>query len=220
MSDIAVIIAVQDATRAKTRLGPDLDPAVRRNLVIAMLDDLLSAVREVHAGAILVVSADSVYDAFAREHAASVLRDAGAGYNEALRTALAETAGAMAVLILPADLPHAAPADLARLIDALREPGVIVVPSEDGGTSALGLHPPGVIEPAFNGASAKRHIHAAAEAGAPCTVLDLDSLRIDIDTLEDLERVWPRVGEATTALLEHLPLPAKGVGGGVGGSRE
>jgi len=32
-------------------------------------------------------------------------------------------------------------------------------------------------------------------------------LRHDVDTLADLARVWDRVGEATTALLEHLPLP-------------
>lgn len=210
--DVTVIIAVQDATRAKSRLGPDLDPGIRRSLVIAMLDDLLSVLREVYSGPLLVVSADAVYDAVARNHDAEVLRDTGAGYNEALGEALARAAGAAAALILPGDLPHAAASDLEALLVAIREPGVVVVPSDDGGTSALGLRPPDAIAPAFNGASAERHIRAATAAGVRCTVLELDSLRVDVDTLDDLERVWPHAGEATTALLEHLPLPASNAG--------
>jgi 2-phospho-L-lactate/phosphoenolpyruvate guanylyltransferase len=203
-----VIVAVQDAGRAKSRLGPDLDPGTRRTLVIAMLDDLLTALREAHTGPVLVVSADAVYDAVAREHGAAVLRDAGTGYNEAVIAALERSAGAPAALTLPGDLPHASTTDLRAAIEALEEPGVVIVPSDDGGTSALGLHPPDVITPAFGPNSAARHREAAEAAGVRCQVLELESLRVDVDTLEDLARVWRSAGEATTALLEHLPLPA------------
>ena len=47
------------------------------------------------------------------------------------------------------------------------EPGVVVAPSDDGGTSALGLRPPDVIAPAFNGASGERHVR----------VVDIDQAR-------------------------------------------
>ncbi len=207
--DVTVIIAVQDAGRAKSRLGRDLAPGMRRTLVIAMLDDLLTAVREVHAGAVLVVSADAVYDAVAHAHGAQVLRDDGIGYNEAVTQAVAVTKDAGAILVMPGDLPHTRPADLQRILEALATPGIVLVPSEDGGTSALGMRPAGSIDPAFGPESAARHRDAALAAGVSVTELQLDSLRIDVDTLDDLARVWHQAGEATTALLEHLPLATR-----------
>lgn len=205
-ADVTVIVAVQDAGRAKSRLDRDLAPGMRRTLVIAMLDDLLTALREVHRGRILVVSADAVYDPVAREHGADVLRDAGTGYNEAVRAGIDACRDASAVLVLPGDLPHASPADLEVLLATLEDAAVVLAPSDDGGTSALGLRPPDVIALAFGPDSAARHRAAAAAAGVACTELALRSLRTDVDTLDDLARVWEHAGEATTALLEHLPL--------------
>ncbi|MDA0815621.1 MAG: 2-phospho-L-lactate guanylyltransferase [Chloroflexi bacterium] len=206
-ANFVVITAVQDANRAKSRLGPHLDPGTRRTLVMAMLDDLLTAVREVWSGNIVVVSPDSVYDAIAQDHRARVIRDAGTGYNDAIRLALAETQSASAALILPGDLPHANPSEIAALLEALLETGVTVVPAEDGGTLALGLHPPDVIEPRFGPQSASAHGEAARATGVRLTYTTPGDLRHDIDTLDDLARVWDRVGEATTALLEHLAIP-------------
>lgn len=210
--DYVVITAVKDAALAKSRLGPDLDPGTRRSLVIAMVDDLLSTVREVWAGRIVVVSPDAVYDAIAGEHGATVLRDRGEGYNEAIMLALAAVGDASAALVLPADLPHATMADIATLLNALDEPGVTVVPAEDGGTLALGLTPPHAIRPAFGPESARAHEDAARTAGLRTSTRPLPGLAHDVDTLDDLARVWDRVGEATTALLEHLPLPVPRVG--------
>ncbi|MDP2328976.1 MAG: 2-phospho-L-lactate guanylyltransferase [Dehalococcoidia bacterium] len=209
-AETTVVIAVQDAGRAKSRLGPDLDPGMRRTLVIAMLDDLLTALREVHVGPVTVVSADAVYDAIAREHGAQTVRDAGVGYNTAVLLALQTVTPGTAVLILPGDLPQATATDLATLLAAIATPGVVIAPSADGGTCALGLHPVHAITPAFGPDSARLHREAAVAAGAALTILALESLSTDVDTLDDLADVWDRVGEATTALLEHLPLPAKG----------
>jgi 2-phospho-L-lactate/phosphoenolpyruvate guanylyltransferase len=205
--DYVVITAVQDAGRAKSRLGPHLDPGTRRTLVMAMLDDLLTTVREVWAGRVVVVSPDSVYDAIAAEHSAAVIRDAGTGYNEAIALALGAVGDAEAALVLPGDLPHASTSEVATLLNSLAEPGVTIVPAEDGGTLALGLRPPHVIAPRFGPDSAVAHLEAARAAGVRVTESHPGDLRHDVDTLEDLARVWDRVGEATTALLEHLALP-------------
>jgi 2-phospho-L-lactate/phosphoenolpyruvate guanylyltransferase len=202
----AVVVAVQDAGRAKSRLGPDLDAGIRRTLVISMLDDLLTAIREVWDGDVVVVSADAVYDAVAREHRARVVRDEGIGYNEAVTLAVRHLGEADAVLILPGDLPHAAPAEIATLLNALDVPGVTLVPSDDGGTLALGLRPPNVMAPLFGPDSAARHREAAHAAGVPLRDMQPGGLRADVDTLEDLAAVWDSVGEATAALLEHLPI--------------
>ena len=209
-ADFVVIIAVQDASRAKSRLGEGLDAGMRRSLVIAMLDDMLSTVREVWRGRVLVVSADAVYDSIARDHGADVLRDGGTGYNEAVALALQSVTGAEAALVLPGDLPHITTSEVATLLNALPDHNVIVVPADDGGTLALGLRPPTVIDTCFGPDSAHAHAEAARAAGFAYGFFRPGDLRHDVDTLEDLARVWDRVGEATTALLEHLPLPAFG----------
>ena len=207
--DYVVITAVKDAGQAKSRLGPDLDAGTRRSLVIAMVDDLLSTVREVWQGRIVVVSPDPVYDAIAHDHGATVVRDRGEGYNEAIALALSTVLDAEAALVLPGDLPHADVDHIATLLNALAEPGISVIAAEDGGTLALGLTPPGVIAPAFGPDSARAHEAAAHAAGQRVSVGQLAGLTHDVDTLEDLARVWDRVGEATTALLEHLPIPTR-----------
>lgn len=201
----AIIVAVQDARRAKSRLGADLDAAARRSLVLAMLDDVLGAIRQVHAGKLIVVSADPAYDPSAHRHGAEVLHDIGEGYNAAVSLALNSLAGRVdAALVLPGDLPQLQAADVAAILDALATPGVTIVASEDGGTTALGLRPIDVITTAFGLDSAQRHRAAAAQAAAPLTELHLDSLLVDVDTLDDLSAVWEDVGPATAAVLQFL----------------
>ncbi len=209
--DVAVLVAVQDAARAKTRLGEHLDAGQRHSLVQAMLDDLLTAVREVHDGQVVVISPVSGYDAVAREHRAEVLRDPGTGYLEAVTMALDHIAAREAVLVLPGDLPQARGEDIRSLMEALHTSPVVMAPSVDGGTCALGLRPPGVVVPRFGLESATRHREAAREAGLDLRELLLPSLNRDVDTIEDLAEVWDQVGEATSAILEqlHIVLPRR-----------
>ncbi len=204
-NETAIIVAVQDAGRAKSRLGAHLDAAARRSLVLAMLDDVLAAIRLVHTGPLIVVSADPAYDPSAHRHGAEVLHDIGEGYNTAVILALTSLAGRVdAALVLPGDLPQLQSSDVAALLEALVTPGVTIVASEDGGTTALGLRPIDVITTAFGLDSAQRHREAAAAAAAPLTELLLDSLRVDVDTLDDLRAVWEEVGPATASVLQLL----------------
>jgi 2-phospho-L-lactate guanylyltransferase len=63
----------------------------------------------------------------------------------------------------------------------------VVVPDRHGsGTNALLLTPADVIEPAFGPDSRDRHEHAAATAKVPCTVEQVETLALDVDTSEDL----------------------------------
>jgi len=204
--DVAVVVAVQDAGRAKSRLGAHLDAGQRHSLVQAMLDDLLTAVREVHTGRIVVISPVPAYDAVIAGHRAEALRDPGAGYLAAVRQALAEVASDEAALVLPGDLPQARGTDIRALVEALADVPVVLAPSVDGGTCALGLRPPGAMPPAFGPDSAARHREAARAASLELRELRLPSLDRDVDTIEDLAAVWERVGEATAATLEQLPL--------------
>ena len=199
-----VIVPVQALASAKSRLAEVLTDAERAELVLAMLGDVLEAVRGVHDGPLLLVTPDEQYEPAAALAQATLLTDAGAGYNEAVRLALAsdELAEAGAAVVVPADQARAQPADVREALDALATHEVVVVPSLDGGTGLLGLRPPGAIEPAYGPDSAVAHEKAARTAGRSVAVLRLASLERDVDTVADLADAEPPLGPRTAAFVE------------------
>ena len=139
-----IVVPVKRLADAKSRLASELDPPARNELVVAMLEDVLTAVRAAYDGPVMVLSPSDEYAEVARPFDAGWERDAGTGYNEAIRhaasTDAATSAGAM--LVLPGNLPGARPEDVTRLLEALRRADVVVATAVDGGTAALGLRPP------------------------------------------------------------------------------
>lgn len=124
----------------------------------------------------------------------------GGDLNEALRAGrdAAVAAGAAAVLIVPGDLPLLTVEALDQLLNAADaalaagggEPLVVIAPADArGGTNALVLSPPDVIEPHFGVASFEAHLRAAAEAQASVQIVDDVRLTFDLDTPDDLERL-------------------------------
>lgn len=202
-----VIVPVQALTAAKSRLGDVLSDEDRAALVLAMLGDVLEAVRAAHEGPLLVVTPDEQYEPAAAVARATLLIDAGVGYNEAVRLALAseevEAAGAAAVI--PADHARAQAGDVRAALDALARHEVVVAPSLDGGTGLLGLRPPGAIEPAYGPGSATTHERVAREARRSVAVLRLASLERDVDTVADLAGDEPPLGPRTAAFVAARP---------------
>jgi len=204
-----VVVPVKRLADAKSRLANELDEAARNALVVAMLEDLLTALREVYDGPVMLVSPGDEYVEVASPFGVTWERDSGAGYNEAMahaaRTPAVQAAGAM--LILPADLPGAGSGDIERCIEALADSQVVVASAVDGGTAALGLRPADVIAPAFGPQSAERHREAAVTAGVTLAVIDAPSLAYDIDTLGMLSAAPAAFtpGSATRRFIErHL----------------
>lgn len=215
MSDeTAVVVAVGPLGRGKSRLGPTLDADARRRLVLAMLEDVLSAVGEAHHGPRYVVTPDADVEPFALARGAELIRDAGAGTNAAIVAALADerVAAADAVLVVQGDLPQLEAADVRRCLDALdgQARQALLVPNDDGGTSVLGLRPPEVMRTAFGPQSGARHRAEAEAAGVELHELAIAALAADVDTMTDLERVRASVGPATAAVLETVDALADG----------
>lgn len=207
-----VLVPLKRLAEAKSRLREVLDDRTRSGLVRAMLADVLAAVRGAYGGPLFLVSADTAYDDIAARFDAGRLPDLGTDYSSAVAAALrmdiVREAGA--AVVLPADLPHAAAADVAAAIEALREAEVVLVPAADGGTGLLGLRPPDAIAPAFGVQSAQAHLRAAAEARRRVAVLHEASLVHDVDSLRDLAREPERLGGATRAFLEGLIAAQRG----------
>ena len=198
-----VIVPVQALGAAKSRLAGVLPEQDRAELVVAMLEDVLEAVRGAHDGPLLLVTPDEQYEPAAAVARATLLVDAGTGYNEAVRLALGspEVQAAGAGVIVPADQARAQPGELREALDALATHEVVIVPSLDGGTGLLGLRPPDAIAPAYGPGSAAAHERAAREAGRSLALLRLASLERDIDTADDLGDPEPPLGPRTAAFV-------------------
>jgi 2-phospho-L-lactate guanylyltransferase (CobY/MobA/RfbA family) len=77
---------------------------------------------------------------------------------------------------------------------------VVVAPADArGGTNALLVTPPNLIDPKFGETSLEAHLRAAAQADATVQLVHDPALAFDLDTPDDLERL-----DTDTVLdLEH-----------------
>jgi len=185
----AVLVPVASFDGAKSRLGAVLDAEERRDLVERLLRRTVhAALATAGVADVVVVSPDPEVLEVASDAGARAVRQRSRGLNPALQEARAAT-DADRVLILPADLPAVNPAAVAAVLaagDAAGRPSVVLAPDRHGGgTNALLLDPPDVIDPAFGGDSRAGHAWLASSADAAFVEVP-DLLALDVDTPDDL----------------------------------
>jgi 2-phospho-L-lactate guanylyltransferase len=193
---VVALVPVRSLSGAKSRLGEPLDAEERADLVMALLRGTVrEATAATRLAGVVVVSMDEELLRGARTMGAASLLQETDGLNEGLDEArVAAGAEATAVMVLPADLPGVAAAEIDRLAEAAdlllsrapEEPVVVLVPDRHGtGTNALLLAPPNAI--AFRFGEDSRAAHAAAAATTGASYLELDGpLSFDVDTPDDL----------------------------------
>jgi len=205
MRNTWVLIPVKTPQRSKTRLLPVLDADKCARLCLAMLRDVLDA-----AGAagkpsgIAVVTADKAAADVARDAGAEVLADEADDLCGALDAAAGELAarGAEAVVVLPADIPTIAGADIDALIVKHRG-GLTICPAiRDGGTNALMCSPPDAVPFCFGTDSARRHGERAAADGVAFARLALPAFFRDVDLPGDL--VWLKGQDTAPHTLHYI----------------
>lgn len=186
----------------------------RGGLVRAMLRDVLDALSAAKGLAgILVISNDPQAQALAEETGARFLREKDAhGLNEAIAQAANQLAdeGVEDILIIHGDVPLATGEEFDQIVDAHRSApavtiAVTIVPaSEDGGTNAMAVSPPNLLNFQYGTDSFDKHRAAAEEAGIEPKVLDLQGIGLDIDRPEDLEKLFlsARPGRTSDYMLE------------------
>jgi 2-phospho-L-lactate guanylyltransferase len=184
------IVPMKALAEAKTRLSPVLSPEARRRLVATMLADVLAALSASPGiDRVLVVTPDAGVAGLVWRSEADVLQETAPGdLNAALRLAVgqARELGAARVLIVPGDVPLATSAEIERLLAHAPRRGVVIAPSETGGTNALLLAPLDIIAPSFGVGSAERHRRLAEEARLEAVLELLPGLALDIDEAGDL----------------------------------
>jgi 2-phospho-L-lactate guanylyltransferase len=174
-----------------------------------MLRDLLETLQNVRAlQPVVVVTPDPEVAQLANEAGAQTLLLELPGLNPSIEHAAAAVAPGAgdAVLVVLGDVAGARVADIETLLGAVPDGGVALAPSSDGGTSALLRRPRDIIAASFGPDSAAVHRDLATRAGVPFEEIPLDSLAVDIDEPEDLEKFVhsASAGERTRALLREL----------------
>lgn len=212
---VHVVIAVKGLADAKTRLARDFAPADRRELVLAMFRDTLSAARAAEqVASVSVVTPDDAVAATALTLGAAVFpepahADDTATGSTRLNSAIGATAdrlrrgGARHLLALQADLPAVTSAELSAVIAAAPiGTRSFVADHQTFGTAAL-LVRSGTLDlaPEFGIESARRHL----VSGATALTGDWPGLRLDVDTTDDLELAYRLgVGAHTRSRLAQV----------------
>jgi 2-phospho-L-lactate guanylyltransferase len=204
----AGILPVKRLDAAKSRLDAYFDLPQRRELARAMVEDALDLCSDAPFLRWHVLTADATARSLARERGLETIEDPPeAGLNAALRHAIDRLRGAESVTIIPADAPLATPSELQDILDTGSTSDVVVVPADrDAGTNGLFLSPPDLTEPRFGESSFRAYVKWAEEAQVRCSILPLDGFSLDVDTIEDVEKVVAEASSETRTvrLLRRL----------------
>ncbi len=212
----AAVVPVKSLAAGKSRLATALGRAGAEALSLAMLEDVVVALRALpELTVVAVVTPDETVARTAERAGARALRGPDPGLDAALERAGRELGAARngGLLVVLGDVAGAQTEELAQVLAALAggpPPRAVLVPSRDGGTAALARNPYDAFPTQFGDASASAHRAAAARAGVPLVELSLTSLAIDIDDERDLRdfAAGPGAGPRTRERLAALDLAA------------
>jgi 2-phospho-L-lactate guanylyltransferase len=208
----AAVVPVKALATGKSRLAAALGREGAEALVLAMLDDVVAALRAVpRVGTVAVVTPDPAVARAAERASALALLGSDPGLNESIDRAARELDGACegGLLVVLGDVAGVRAEDIEQVLDALAKlgaPGVVLVPARDGGSAALARNPHDAIAARFGPDSARAHREAARRAGVPFEELRLAACEIDLDCESDLRAflAGPGAGPHTRAALRAL----------------
>jgi 2-phospho-L-lactate guanylyltransferase len=190
---IWAVIPVKDAALAKQRLADALSPRLRKDLALAMFQDVLNAVAavpELHG--IAVVTADRDVAEIARRSGAEVWSDgAHDGHTGAVSAAARRLAATSSTLLtLPGDIPLVSRVDISGVLAAhLSAPAFTIVPAwDERGSNAIVCSPADVAPLRFGPDSYFPHLAAARAVGLTPTVVRNGAIALDVDEPSDLQR--------------------------------
>jgi 2-phospho-L-lactate guanylyltransferase len=197
---IVAVVPVKETGAAKQRLAGLLTSAVRRDLALAMLEDVLTALSSTSSLAgMVIVTIDPAARLLAARYGASVSVDgARDGHTGAvMATAHRLAARGMAMLTLPGDVPLVQPVDIEALIGAHRVGhGFTIAPARDErGSNAVLCSPATAVPLRFGEDSYFPHLAAARARGIEPVIVSLPRIALDIDNPDDLAAFLKAPGE-------------------------
>jgi 2-phospho-L-lactate guanylyltransferase len=209
-------------TGGKSRLGAGLPPEQRDALVLAMLDDVLAALRGAGVDDVRILAGNAAAVTAARARGLTALADPPATQpsdapdarstvdrgdlrlRAAVDGALAQVSRSSDRLVVAADLPRLRAADVAQVLAHPAQ--VVIAPTAGGGTAILRLAAGTLLPTRYGVDSAEQHVRAAERAGLSVAIVDLPGGRHDVDAMTDLAALGGALdgstpGPATSAFV-------------------
>lgn len=211
---ISLVIPIKTLSDSKTRLSPILSSFERQALMLAMIKDVLKAVKSSKKiDNVIIISPDLNFLKISKEFNFEFIEEKFQnGLNYAVQNAIefCIEKNSKSVLIIPADIPLLLAKDLEAIIDLGKDSSVVIAPSKDGGgTNALMLSPPNIIEPKYGKDSFHAHIYEARIKGVKVEVYKSDRVALDIDSPKDLMNFMStKTDTYTYKFLTKLKIPA------------
>ncbi|WP_455834178.1 2-phospho-L-lactate guanylyltransferase [Pseudarthrobacter siccitolerans] len=199
-SSWTLVLPIKGSAQAKSRLGrfTSLAPAIALDTVAAA-----SGVAEVIVVMPLRPAFGFEPDVF-EKLGATLVDDRGHGLNDAVLQGLrlSTSRGTYATGVLLGDLPTLTSDELREALELARQQPMSMVPDSTGtGTTLLAALSPREHRPQFGAGS--RLAHNAA-GYVELEIDPLSGLRNDLDTVDDLLRLRPRLGPHTSYVLAEL----------------
>ncbi|KGN41577.1 2-phospho-L-lactate guanylyltransferase [Knoellia aerolata DSM 18566] len=198
------MVPVKDFAHAKSRVV-GLPPRLRRNLARALAMDTVETVCAAVGPQACFVVSSAAGCAGIRHLGVNLVREP---YERGLNAALsagrdaAISCGYRAVAMVVADLPLLTSQDLEAALADVPSRGTVVVRDASGaGSTLLASRSGALIEAAFGGASAARHVRLGV---LDHTLMAATSLRFDLDTMSDVEALRARGGDAGPRTMRWL----------------
>ncbi len=199
---IYAIVPVKHLDASKRRLTSVLKPEDRRALTLAMLEDVLNAIKGSLVQETVVVGNDLCVSGLAANAGVLYKEEKGRGLNRAITSSIewCLKREVEAVVVLPADIPLVTSIDINRIVEMARnsESVLVLSPSENGGTNALYMKPPNLIPMNYGPGSFTKHIKQSRAKGTRLKVYYSRSIAFDIDTQKDLKKL-SRMPNATVS---------------------
>ena len=184
---VVAVVPLKNLKLAKSRLSNILAEGERQELVLAMFDDVLVSLKEIHFIEKIFIVADKYFNPVADVHLITEIKNRG--YDEAIIEALKDSRvnQAQAMLILPADLPLVSRDELNTLIRDQEDRSIRIAGARDqDGTNALVMKPPSLLATSFGVGSFERHKKFAKALSVKIEEINLPGLSFDVDTEKDL----------------------------------
>ena len=197
-----VVVPVKDFAKAKSRLGPHLDASERATVAANLFAQTLRFLQDAQkqcstAFDFAVVTSSLEIAATVNECSIHlILENQEDGLNSALTTAAlwAKAHGYETLCVLPADIAAPDFDEFERLLSLAGSPrSLVLCPAHDYGTNVLIATPPDAIAFTYGNASFQKHQAQAAERGLDCVIAPSSSFSKDIDYMEDLADLQPRL---------------------------
>ncbi len=189
---VFAVVPVKRLSVSKRRLSGVLNPQERRLLTLAMLEDVLSALKSSVVQNVVVVSNDPLVCQVAVKFGVSYFSVAGVGLNADVgeATEWCVQRGAGSVLLLPADIPLLSFKDVNSIVAlGIEASSVVLSPSLNGGTNALFQNPPNLIPACFGPKSFVKHVREARHKGLRARFYCSVGVVVDVDSAKDLKRL-------------------------------